>query len=122
MRPRELQLNPGTRKPTIKPTTWSREDPVAERAFAQTRGEIAQMIRRDLLLSSSAAALVVTLLMGAAPAFAQAVAAASPDVEAVTVTGTNIRGAVTVGSHVATAGQAEIQALAPVSVSQILSS
>jgi len=80
------------------------------------------MIRRDLLLGSSAAALVVALLTGAAPAVAQPVAAASPDVEAVTVTGTNIRGAVTVGSHVATAGQAEIQALAPVSVSQILSS
>jgi iron complex outermembrane recepter protein len=77
------------------------------------------MIRRDLLLSSSAAALVVTLLTGAAPAFAQP---AAPAVESITVTGTNIRGAVTVGSHVATADQQEIQALAPVSVSQILSS
>src|SRR6185437_2931012 len=112
-----------TRKPTIKPTTWSKEEPVVERAFVQNlRGENSQMIRRDLLLGSSAAALVVALLTGAAPAVAQPVTAASPDVEAVTVTGTNIRGAVTVGSHVATAGQAEIQALAPVSVSQILSS
>jgi iron complex outermembrane receptor protein len=43
-------------------------------------------------------------------------------VESVTVTGTNIRGAAPVGSHVAQVGQAEIQALAPVSVSQVLSS
>ena len=75
---------------------------MTERAFVQTlkRG-IVPMIRRDLLLSSSAAALVVTLLTGAAPAFAQP---AAPAVESITVTGTNIRGAVTVGSHVATAG------------------
>lgn len=43
-------------------------------------------------------------------------------VESVTVTGTNIRGAAPVGSHVAQIGQAEIQTLAPVSVSQVLSS
>jgi iron complex outermembrane receptor protein len=40
----------------------------------------------------------------------------------VTVTGTNIRGAAPVGSHVAVVGQQEIQALAPVSVSDVLAS
>jgi iron complex outermembrane receptor protein len=47
---------------------------------------------------------------------------AADAVESVTVTGTNIRGAAPVGSHVAVVGQQEIEALAPTSVSGVLAS
>ena len=72
--------------------------------------------------SSGASCVALTAALMAFSQGAMAQQTADSGVEAVTVTGTNIRGAVTVGSHVATVGQAEIQALAPVSVSQVLSS
>jgi iron complex outermembrane receptor protein len=74
----------------------------------------------------SGLALMAAVTFGSNAAMAQqaATTAATGDigVESVTVTGTNIRGAAPVGSHVATVGQAEIQTLAPVSVSDVLAS
>jgi iron complex outermembrane receptor protein len=66
----------------------------------------------------SRTALVAAILLSACPAMAQQTA--DNNVEAVTVTGTNIRGGITVGSHVATVGQQEIEAIAPVSVTAVL--
>lgn len=76
---------------------------------------------KKLRCGVSLAALATTMVLGVQVAQAQQAAPAA-DVEAVTVTGTNIRGAIPVGSHVATVGQQEIEALAPVSVSGVLSS
>ncbi len=73
---------------------------------------------RKFLLGTSGAALVAAFFCGPQ-------AAAQPadnNVESVTVTGTNIRGVAPVGSHVASVGQQEIQALAPTNVTQVLSS
>ncbi|MDB5734618.1 MAG: TonB-dependent receptor [Alphaproteobacteria bacterium] len=75
--------------------------------------------RTALFHGVSRAALVTSLLLIAQAANAQPT---EQSVESVTVTGTNIRGAAPVGSHVATVGQQEIEALAPVSVSGVLAS
>jgi iron complex outermembrane receptor protein len=74
---------------------------------------------RKLSLGVSCAAITAAVSLVSQAALAQQ---AEGGVESVTVTGTNIRGAAPVGSHVATVGQQEIEALAPVSVSQVLSS
>jgi iron complex outermembrane receptor protein len=63
-------------------------------------------LSRQLKLGGSTLALVAVATM--APAIAQP-APAAPDVEAVTVTGTSIRGVAPVGANVITVGQQEIQ-------------
>jgi iron complex outermembrane receptor protein len=75
--------------------------------------------RTALSCGVSRAAIVTSMLLIAQAANAQP---AEQGVESVTVTGTNIRGAVPVGSHVATVGQQEIEALAPTSVTGVLAS
>ncbi len=74
----------------------------------------------SLAYGASRTALVAALLMVSHAAMAQQVAPS--DVESVTVTGTNIRGAATLGSHVATVGQQDIEAIAPTSVTGVLAS
>jgi len=71
-------------------------------------------------LSFGASGIALMAAISVAPAMAQQ--SGDIGVESVTVTGTNIRGAAPVGSHVAQVDQAAIQAIAPVSVSQVLSS
>jgi len=75
--------------------------------------------RNALSCGVSRAALFTSMLLVAQAANAQS---ADQGVESVTVTGTNIRGVAPVGSHVASIGQQEIDAIAPISVSQVLSS
>src|SRR4051812_37712263 len=70
-------------------------------------------------LSASSPALVAAMLLFAPTAIAQTV---EPGVESVTVTGTNIRGAAPVGSHVATLTQQDIEVIAPTSVTGVLAS
>ncbi|HEY4076332.1 MAG TPA: TonB-dependent receptor [Rhizomicrobium sp.] len=72
-----------------------------------------------LSLGVSCAAMTAAISMVSQAAMAQQ---AEGGVESVTVTGTNIRGAAPVGSHVATVGQQEIEALAPTSVTGVLAS
>jgi len=79
------------------------------------------MSRLPQILSFGASALAIAA--GAALVPAPAAAQPAPaSVEAVTVTGTSIRGAEVVGSHVATIDSTTIQTLAPVSVSDVLTS
>jgi iron complex outermembrane receptor protein len=76
--------------------------------------------RNALSTSASCAALAASMLLVSQAAIAQP--ADQNNVEAVTVTGTSIRGEVPVGSHVATVGQQEIEAIAPTSVNGVLAS
>ena len=78
----------------------------------------------SLTLSASFTAIAVAMLTF--PQIASAQTQAGPNgpegtgVEEITVTGTNIRGAAPIGSHVATIDQADMEAIAPVSVSGVL--
>lgn len=74
---------------------------------------------KKLSLGASGAAMLAAFSFLSQAAVAQPAADA---VESVTVTGTNIRGAAPVGSHVAVVGQQEIEALAPTSVTGVLAS
>jgi iron complex outermembrane receptor protein len=76
-------------------------------------------LTRKLYLGGATLALAAAAFV---PNVALAQATSDENVEQVIVTGTNIRGAAPVGSHVASITQADIQALAPVSVSDVLSS
>ena len=77
------------------------------------------MTRLAQKFSISGSMLALAAALSTGPAVAQP---AAQSVEAVTVTGTSIRGAEVVGSHVATIDSTTIQTLAPVSVSDVLSS
>lgn len=74
--------------------------------------------------STSILALVLGILSGnsasAQTPVAQSVPASADNVEAVTVTGTSIRGQAPVGSNLISVGQQEIQAIAPATVQDVL--
>lgn len=76
-------------------------------------------LARNLSVGASSLAMAAAFSFMATPAAAQQ---GTPSVEQVTVTGTSIRGAQVVGSHVATVDATTIQTLAPVSVSDVLTS
>jgi iron complex outermembrane receptor protein len=79
-----------------------------------------------LALSASGTAIAVAMLMSPQAASAQTQTGPNgPEgtgVEEITVTGTNIRGAAPIGSHVATIDQQDMEAIAPVSVTGVLAS
>jgi iron complex outermembrane recepter protein len=77
-------------------------------------------MRSDLKLGVSIFAMAAISALGTAAANAQA--ADSSSVEAVTVTGTSIRGVAPIGENLITVGQEDIEAVAPVTVTEMLSS